>query len=158
MNRDFHTVKGYEVLNLNKHLLTPSMEDYLEMIYRCSLKNTFIRLNLIAQMLNVKDSSASKMMKKLGELSLINYEKYGLITLTDKGKDLGAFLLKRHNIVENFLKNITSRKDSLLETELIEHVISTETVDDLQLFNEFLAESPDILRKFYDFKFRRRKS
>ena len=54
------------------------------MIYRCSLENNYIRLNIIAQKLNVKDSSASKMMKKLGEISLINYEKYGLISLTDK--------------------------------------------------------------------------
>lgn len=152
INKDFHTVKGYEMINLNKNLLTPSMEDYLEMVYRCSLKNTYIRLNLIAQMLNVKDSSASKMMKKLGELSLINYEKYGLITLTDKGKELGEFLFKRHNIIEAFLENITQKSNSLLETELIEHVISTETVEDLRIFNEFLKLYPDILIKYLEFK------
>ena len=66
--KNFHTVRGYENINMNKKLLTPSMEDYLEMIYRCSENEEFVRLNKIAQMLNVRDSSASKMMKKLAEL------------------------------------------------------------------------------------------
>lgn len=140
------------MININKNLLTPSMEDYLEMVYRCSLKNTYIRLNLIAQMLNVKDSSASKMMKKLGELNLINYEKYGVITLTDKGKELGGFLFQRHNIIETFIKNITQNDDSLLETELIEHVISSKTVNDFKIFNEFIENNPDILAKYIEFK------
>lgn len=140
------------MINLNENLLTPSMEDYLEMIYRCSLKNTYIRLNIIAQMLNVKDSSASKMMKKLKDLSLINYERYGLIVLTDKGKEIGSFLFKRHNIIENFLKNITGRDNLLLETELIEHVIRVDTVEDLRIFNEFLITYPDILAKYLEFK------
>ena len=152
IDKDFHTVKGYEMINLNKNLLTPSMEDYLEMIYRCSLENGYIRLNIIAQKLNVKDSSASKMMKKLGELSLINYEKYGLISLTNKGRELGLFLYERHNTIEEFLENITKKNNSLLETELIEHVISIDTVKALKTFNEFLKVYPDILDKYIEFK------
>ena len=118
------------MINAANKLLTPSMEDYLEMIYRCSLKNTYIRLNQVAQMLNVKDSSASKMMQKLGSLSLIKYQRYGLIVLTDKGTEIGAFLYERHNIIETFLKNLSQRNDVLTETELMEHVIKSETVED----------------------------
>ncbi|MDD6795058.1 MAG: metal-dependent transcriptional regulator [Clostridiaceae bacterium] len=151
MNKDFHTVKGYEMINHDKNLLTSSMEDYLEMIYRCSQEHNFVRLNTLAQMLNVKDSSASKMMKKLGDLSLINYEKYGMITLTDKGRKLGLYLFKRHDIIEKFLQNLTNNRNTLKETELIEHVISKETVDDLRLFNDFFEKYPDILLKYWDF-------
>ena len=82
---DFHTYRGYESINSKKNFLTPSMEDYLEMIYRCSKNEDFVRLNKIAQMLNVRDSSASKMMKKLGEFGLIKYERYGMIILTEQG-------------------------------------------------------------------------
>lgn len=32
-NKDFHTVRGYEILGKQKKVLTHSMEDYLEMIY-----------------------------------------------------------------------------------------------------------------------------
>ena len=66
ISKDFHTVKGYEMINAANKLLTPSMEDYLEMIYRCSLKNTYIRLNQVAQdrkstRLNSSHSRASRM-------------------------------------------------------------------------------------------------
>lgn len=140
------------MLNQNKNLLTSAMEDYLEMIYRCSKNNNFVRLSTLAQMLNVKDSSASKMMRKLGDLSLINYEKYGIITLTDKGKELGLFLFKRHDIIEKFLENLTQNSDMLTETELIEHVISKETVEALKLFNTFFEAYPNILIKYWAFK------
>lgn len=151
MDKDFHTVRGYENINSERNLLTPSMEDYLEMIYRCSLEDKFVRLNKIAQMLNVRDSSASKMMKKLGELSLINYEKYGIIQLTNKGLDIGKYLLERHTIIEKFLINLGSNNEILTETELIEHVISNETVQKISMLNTFFQENKDVLDRYQHF-------
>lgn len=152
INNNFHTEKGYELINVNKNYLTASMEDYLEMLYRCSLENTYLRINVIAKRLNVKDSSVSKMMKKIKDLSLISYEKYGIITLTDKGKKIGFYLYQRHIIVESFLKFLTNKKDVLLETELIEHTISPETVKDLNDFNNFINKYPTISSNYLTFK------
>lgn len=56
MNDRFHTVRGYELQRHNKNFLTPALEDYLEMIYRNSLNEDYIRINILAQLLNVKDS------------------------------------------------------------------------------------------------------
>lgn len=150
--KDFHTVRGYENINMNKKLLTPSMEDYLEMIYRCSQNEEFVRLNRIAQKLNVRDSSASKMMKKLGELNLIKYERYGVIMLTEQGKRIGSYLLSRHNIIDKFFEYIGKTDDTLSEIELIEHVISSETVENMYFFNKFLEENKDILEEYNRFK------
>ena len=153
INNEFHTTKGYEIINLEKNAITASMEDYIEMIYRCSLKEEYIRLSTVAHMLNVRDSSASKMMKKLGELSLIAYKKYGLIILSDKGKKIGEYLYKRHNIVEKFLNSISDENyDVLAETELIEHVIREKTVDNIRILNEFFEKNPDILHMYVKFK------
>ncbi|NFG25194.1 DtxR family transcriptional regulator [Clostridium botulinum] len=152
MKENFHTVRGYENINSTRKLLTPAMEDYLEMIYRCSLEEKSIRLNKIAQMLNVRDSSASKMMKKLGDLALINYEKYGVIELTENGITLGKYLLDRHIIIEKFLKYLGGRDEVLIETELIEHVISGETVENIKMLNMFLENNPDVLKKYNKFK------
>lgn len=149
---DFHTFRGYENINYKKNFLTPSMEDYLEMIYRCSENEDFVRLNKIAQMLNVRDSSASKMMKKLGEIGFIKYEKYGMIVLTEKGKVVGKYLLDRHNVIENFLKNLGAVGKVLKETELIEHAISVETLKNINMLNLFLSENNDVLIKFKAFK------
>ena len=149
---DFHTYRGYESINSKKNFLTPSMEDYLEMIYRCSKNEDFVRLNKIAQMLNVRDSSASTMMKKLGEFGLIKYERYGMIILTEQGKVIGKYLLDRHNIIENFLIYLGCEDKVLKETELIEHAISVETVRDIYMLNMFFKENDDILMKFNKFK------
>ena len=152
MKKDFHTVRGYENINLNKNLLTPSMEDYLEMIYRCCESEGFIKLNKLAQNLNVRDSSASKMMKKLGDFGFIKYEPYGVISLTDEGKITGKYLLKRHNIIEEFLINIGVEEEVLIETELIEHVISSGTVEKIEILNEFISTNGDIGEELKKFK------
>jgi len=152
MEKNFHTARGYENINLARKLLTPSMEDYLEMIYRCSMEEKVVRLNKIAQMLNVRDSSASKMMKKFGELSLIKYEKYGVIILTEEGINIGRYLLERHNIVKKFLEYLECKQDILEETELIEHIISSETIKNIDMLNMFFAENGDILEEYRNFK------
>ena len=152
MKNDFHTARGYENINLNKKLLTPSMEDYLEMIYRCCESTGFIKLNKLAQNLNVRDSSASKMMKKLGDIGFIKYEPYGVISLTDEGKSIGKYLLERHNIIEEFLINIGVKEEVLIETELIEHVISSSTVEKIYMLNEFISSNSQIGEEFKKFK------
>ncbi|WP_027399688.1 metal-dependent transcriptional regulator [Anaerovorax odorimutans] len=152
MNNTFHTVRGYELQRNNNNMLTPALEDYLEMIYRNSLKETYIRINTLAQLLNVKDSSASKMVKKLGDLGLVNYQKYGVVTLTNEGKKLGEYLLQRHNIIENFLTIIGSKKDALVQTELIEHVITNDTVKNIQILSDFFKDNKDMLQKYMEYK------
>ena len=153
INNEFHTAKGYEIMHSEETMITSSMEDYLEMIYRCSLKEEYIRLNTVAHLLHVRDSSASKMMKKLGELSFVIYKKYGLIKLTDKGKRIGEYLYKRHNIIEEFLKNLSDKNyDVFLETELIEHVISEETVENIRILNKFFLSNPEIFNLYMNFK------
>ncbi len=152
MDGRFHTVRGYELQNYNKNMLTPALEDYLEMIYRNSLNQNYIRINILAQMLNVKDSSASKMVKRLGELGLVNYEKYGIVTLTDEGKKIGELLLNRHNIVEKFLSFIGCKEDALIQAELIEHIITDATVKDIQILCDFFESNKDVLEKYMDYK------
>ncbi|NSB13180.1 metal-dependent transcriptional regulator [Clostridium beijerinckii] len=152
MEKNFHTARGYENINLTRKLLTPSMEDYLEMIYRCSMEEKVVRLNKIAQMLNVRDSSASRMMKKFGKLSLIKYERYGVIILTEEGINIGKYLLERHNIVKKFLEYLECKQDILEETELIEHIISSETINNIDMLNMFLAENIDVLERYRNFK------
>ncbi len=143
---DFYTFRGY--MQKDSDMLTPSMEDYLEMIYRLSLKNGFTRVNELSKSLNVQPPSATKMIQKLSELNFINYEKYGVIMLTDNGMDIGKMLLKRHNIIESFLKFISPMEDVLEQTEKLEHSINPETLKNLDVFVQFLEENPKIISEF----------
>ncbi|HHW46211.1 MAG TPA: DtxR family transcriptional regulator [Clostridiales bacterium] len=151
----FHTVRGYQMLEQNKDQLTPAMEDYLEMIYRNIGKVGFIRINRLAQLLNVKASSATKMVQKLGQMGLLRYERYGIITLTESGMKMGEFLLERHNIIESFLKKIGSNKDILKEAELIEHNISTDTLNNIKILLDFFEHKPEISRQFDEYRNKR---
>lgn len=147
----FHTVRGYQLLSQNKNLLTSAMEDYLEMIYRNSLIEGYMRINTISELLNVAAPSATKMVQKLTKLGLLDYKKYGIIFLTENGREIGKFLLERHNIIEVFLKNLGVTEDTLVETELIEHNISATTLTKISLFNKFLIQCPEITNKYREF-------
>ncbi len=148
----FHTVRGYQLLEQNKKLLTPAMEDYLEMIYRNSLVEDYLRVNTLSELLNVQAPSVTKMIQKLHELGLIHYKKYGIISLTDNGREIGKYLLERHNVLEKFLKMLSNNESLLIETELIEHSISTETLDSIKVFNEFLVKNPEMVKAFQTFR------
>lgn len=147
----FHTVRGYQLLEQNNKLLTPAMEDYLEMIYRNSLLVGYMRINTLSELLNVAAPSATKMVQKLNKLELLDYKKYGIIFLTENGKEMGKYLLQRHNIIEMFLKNLGVKESSLIETELIEHSITVATLQRFSDFNKFLEQNPEIIKKFEQF-------
>ncbi|WP_010251904.1 metal-dependent transcriptional regulator [Acetivibrio cellulolyticus] len=147
----FHTVRGYQLLEQNKKLLTSAMEDYLEMIYRNSLVEGYMRINTLSELLNVAASSATKMVQKLSALGLLNYKKYGIILLTEDGKEVGKFLLQRHHVIESFLKSLGVCEDVLTETELIEHTVSASTLQKINTFNKFLEQNPDIFEKYEQF-------
>mgnify|MGYP000979482435 CR=1 FL=1 len=147
-NKSFRTARGYQRLLQEKQTLTPSMEDYLEMIYRDCRQDGYTRVNILAERLNVQASSASKMVKKLTELELLDYEKYGIIRLTEAGEELGEFLLARHVTIEGFLANLGVRDSLLIETEMIEHNVSITTLEKIDKLNQFFRNHPELHRQF----------
>ena len=149
---EFYTLRGYRQMNQEKNLLTASMEDYLEMIYRMSMKEDYVRMNQLAKNLNVRPSSATKIVQKLKELRMVDYQKYGIIRLTEEGEKLGEFLLNRHNIIEEFLKNIGTVDTRLKDTEIMEHGVSLSTLENIDILNKYLADNPSILEEFERYK------
>lgn len=122
----FYTLKGYSLINSDA--LTSAMEDYLEMIFRLHNNNETVRIKNLSQKLHVKPPSASKMANILKREGLINFEKYGHITLTEKGGKQAAYLMFRHNILHSLLCFINNSQDELAQVEKIEHFINKETV------------------------------
>ena len=126
---EFYTLKGYQLKN--KTNLTESMEDYLEMIYRSTTTSKTVHIKDLSIKLNVKPSSVSKMITKLKIYNLVYFEKYGVISLTDKGKKMGKYLLWRHNILVSFFKKLNKKNYSLEQVEKIEHFIDYETLKNM---------------------------
>ncbi len=150
-NDEFFTDRGYEILK-GEDSLSPSMEDYLEMAYRLSRKEGFTRTNLLADRLNVKPSSVTRMMQRLYEKSLLKYERYGIIRLTKKGNKWGKYLLERHRELERLLKLLGADKDLQRQVERIEHHIDPDNFKILSLLLNFLHENEDIIDRFELYK------
>lgn len=148
----FHTVRGYQIIEQNKKLLTPAMEDYLEMIYRNILTEGYMRMNTLSELLNVQTPSATKMVQKLTALGLLDYKRYGIIFMTENGREIGKFLLSRHNILEIFLRNLGAGDSILIETELIEHNITAGTLQKIDCLNSFFGTHPEFLQSFEEFR------
>lgn len=146
----FYTFSEY--MKKDDNLLTASMEDYLEMIYRLSLNTGFTRIHELSQALNVQPPSATKMVQRLSQIHLLKYEKYGVLILEDQGKKLGEALLRRHGIIEDFLRLLGVEKLKVLEeTEKIEHMLSMETTKRFEDFVAFYKENPDVINRYNAF-------
>lgn len=137
----FYTMKGYELHETS--LMTSAMEDYLEMAARLSARGEAIRVTDLSGLLHVKASSVTKMLQQLSQLELLHAEKYGHIFLTEKGAELGGYLLHRHEVIHRFLCLLNQSENELEETEKIEHFLSRRTVANLEVLNAWLNEKKE---------------
>lgn len=139
---NFHTFRDY--MQRLDTPLTASMEDYLEMIYRLSAEQGFTRMHELSSALHVQPPAATKMVQRLSELHLIDYQKYGILVLQPAGRKMGSALLERHNLIENFLRALgIGETEVLQETEKMEHTISDKTLNRISRFLAYLAENPE---------------
>ncbi|MBF0713216.1 transcriptional regulator MntR [Gemella sp. GH3] len=121
---------------------TPTMEDYIEVIYYLVKEKGYARSADIASKLNVYPSTVTKMLKKLDSEGYILYEKYRGIALTQKGKNMGDYALRRHNILEDFLRVIGVKEKNIYdEVEGIEHHLGRDSINKIQLLTEYLKEN-----------------
>lgn len=126
----YYTLTGYKIKN--KYLITEAMEDYIEMIYRNTMEKQEITVKELSLLLNVRPSSVSKMINKLNELGIVFFHRYGPISLTKKGKNLGKFYLDRHNILTSFFQKLNKEDFKLEQVEKIEHFVDKITVDNIR--------------------------
>ncbi len=129
---NFRTLNGYR--EAERRAITPSMEDYLEMIARLSENGDPVRVGVLARKLHVTPSSATKMIAHLSESGCVFAERYGYVTLTEYGRSTGAFLVRRHEIIHRFFCLLNKTEDELSQTEKIEHFIEPHTLASMERF------------------------
>lgn len=109
---------------------TPSMEDYIEQIYKLIEEKGYARVSDIAEALSVHPSSVTKMVQKLDKDEYLVYEKYRGFVLTNKGKKTGKRLLYRHELLEQFLRIIGVNEENIYhDVEGIEHHLSWNAIE-----------------------------
>lgn len=143
---EFHTFRGYTRAQFERDNLSASMEDYLEMIYRLAEEDGFTRVNDVAGALNVQPPSVTRMIQRLASRDLVQYERYGVILLTEQGREVGSYLLQRHNMLEEFFLRLGVQSRLLENVERIEHNLTPEAVRCLFALVDFLRDNPEIQR------------
>ncbi|WP_211745188.1 transcriptional regulator MntR [Paenibacillus sp. Marseille-Q4541] len=117
---------------------TPSMEDYLERIYKLIDEKGYARVSDIAEGLEVHPSSVTKMIQKLDKDDYLIYEKYRGLILTPKGKKIGKRLMDRHELLEQFLTIIGVQDENIYrDVEGIEHHLSWDSITCIETLVEY---------------------
>ncbi|SDE12248.1 metal-dependent transcriptional regulator [Sporomusa acidovorans] len=132
-------------------MLSPSLEDYLEEIYRFSVSNDIVRVSGISQKLHVKLPSVTKALGKLRAGGYITYQKYGMIGLTDKGRQTGDYLVARNTLLQDFLRTIQADCDVAAEAEAMEHYLSKSTIFSIEYVMAFIKEDPEVYQRFLNY-------
>lgn len=127
-------------------MLTYTEENYLKALLKISFDNESqeVGTNELAAYLVVKPATANDMLKKLKEKSLVDYEKYGKITLSETGRKFAIDVLRKHRLWETFLyEKLEFSWDEVHEVaEQLEHIQSEKLVDKLEKFLDFPEFDP----------------
>lgn len=124
-------------------MATPSMEDYLEKIYKLIDEKGYARVSDIAEGLEVHPSSVTKMIQKLDKDNYLVYEKYRGLVLTSKGQKMGKRLVDRHALLEEFLTTIGVSEDTIYkDVEGIEHHLSWDSITCIETLVEYFRRDP----------------
>jgi len=107
-------------------------EDFLEVLGR---EKNMILLKSMNLELKVSSFFISKVIKELEKEDLIKTstkkgEKY--VQLTEEGKDKAREIIKKHLVLESYFGKTRSKKEAIKRTNILEHYISTEVIDNIK--------------------------
>ena|ERR1700751_306035 len=119
-------------------MLSFTEENYLKALYRLTQDdpNEEAGTSELATHLGVKTATANDMLKRLKEKKLIDYEKYGKITVTTAGKKSALKIIRKHRLWETFLyEKLNFSWDEVHEVaEQLEHIQSEKLMEQLDKF------------------------
>ncbi|HOO73272.1 MAG TPA: metal-dependent transcriptional regulator [Spirochaetota bacterium] len=121
--------------------LTSNMEDYIETIWLLSKEKKVVRVKDIAGSLEIKMPSVTAALNKLKEMELIEYEKYGFIELTEKGKTAAQKVYGRHSCLRDFFHKVLQIDLDQANADAcrVEHVLSPDACSRLSSFLDFYS-------------------
>jgi len=105
-----------------------AVEDYAKAIYALEQREGNVSTNALAERLGVTAGSASGMVKRLGELGLVEYRPYHGVSLTAAGRRVALEVMRHHRLLELYLvQSLGVPWDRVhQEAEVLEHVLSEE--------------------------------
>ncbi|MDB9726476.1 metal-dependent transcriptional regulator [Flavobacteriaceae bacterium] len=120
-----------------KRKISPSEEDYLKAIYHKTTADApVVSTTLLAEEMGAKPSSVTDMVQRLSEKSLVIYQKYKGVKLSDTGNTKALSIIRKHRLWEVFLVNkLHFSWDQVHDiAEQLEHIQSEALTDRLASF------------------------
>jgi DtxR family Mn-dependent transcriptional regulator len=109
--------------------VSSAIEDYAKAIYALERRGgEAVSTNALAERLGVTAASASGMVKRLGELGLVEHRPYHGVSLTEAGRRVALEVMRHHRLLELYLfESLGVPWDRVHEeAEVLEHVLSEE--------------------------------
>ncbi|RME70339.1 MAG: transcriptional regulator MntR [Planctomycetota bacterium] len=133
---------------------TPNREDYLERIYHLEKERGHARVVDIAESLAFSPSSVTRMLKRLADEGLVEYERYRAVVLTERGRRLGERIAARHASLEAFLRMIGVEDEHTIwqDVEGIEHHVSPATMEAIRTLTAFFEHEPACYERLQAFR------
>lgn len=142
--------------------LTSTAEDYLEQIYLLSLRIGTVKSSDIARELGIRTPSVVDALKLLKRKGLVRYERYGPVTLSEKGLAKALDVYERHKTLYRFLRFVVGVDDKIASHDAcgMEHSASPETLAGLKDLLAYLSwkkdQGVDIQEEIRSFRARRK--
>src|ERR1700755_2783258 len=108
---------------------TQAIEDYATAIYALERRDADpVSTNALAERMGVTPASASGMVKRLGELGLVEHQPYHRGSLTEQGRRVALEVMRHHRLLELYLVETLGVPWDRVhqEAEVLEHVLSEE--------------------------------
>jgi DtxR family Mn-dependent transcriptional regulator len=107
--------------------LTSVAQDYLKVIWTAQeWSHEKVSTKMLADRIGVSASTASESIRKLADHGLVEHEKYGAVSLTDRGRRAAVSVVRRHRLLETFLVRVLGYGWDEVhdEAEVLEHAVS----------------------------------
>mgnify|MGYP000898956848 CR=1 FL=1 len=114
--------------------LTPSREDYLEVIYQLAEENGTAKISDIARRMSLAKPSVTQAIASLRREGLVYQDRYGPVLLTPSGEKKAKEVWHRHRVIRSFLVEILQVNPVTADRDacLMEHSISDETFGNME--------------------------
>ena len=124
--------------------LSESAENYLKAIYRLSSSDTIIKPKTLMEYIPHAPSTVTLILQRLAQKGYIEYQKYKGVRLTERGMRRAARVLRAHRLLEVFFFNFLKLDFVKVHIEACkaEHVFTSETIDNLEIFLNFPKKCP----------------
>lgn len=123
-------------------MLSRTAENYLRMIYELEERKGYARPGDISRVLGISAPSVTQMLQKLAGQRLIDHEKGGEVTLTEKGRKRALAIKERYGTFLKLLQMAGVRPaTAFVDACVMENSISKETAAKLAEFIERLERT-----------------